>query len=164
MKKLFLDMDGTLAKFNSKKNALERFDKEKDFFTNLKPFVNIDTINQLVENNIVEIFIISASPNEQADVDKIQWISEHLPNINLLTNVFICRIGENKAKFLNTKGITIDRTCVLLDDYTKNLTEWESVGGIGIKRLTSVADNSRGLWKGLAIRNLNQLKGAVSLA
>ena len=28
MIKLFLDMDGTLAKFNSKRNALERFENE----------------------------------------------------------------------------------------------------------------------------------------
>ena len=59
---------------------------------------------------------------------------------------------------------TIDKTTVLLDDYTKNLIEWESAGGVGIKRLTKVADNSTGKWRGLAIRNLNQLVGAVSLA
>ena len=47
---------------------------------------------------------------------------------------------------------------MLLDDYTKNLTQWESAGGVGIKRLTSVADNSRGLWKGLTIKNLVELE------
>ena len=154
-------MIGTLARFNVK-NALERFATEEGFFAKLKAYKNIEEINEMAKNG--NVYIISASPNTQADIDKIQWITEHLPNINLLTNVFICRIGENKAKFLNAKGITIDKTCVLLDDYTKNLTEWESVGGVGIKRLTSVADNSRGLWKGLTVRNLNQLKSAVSLA
>jgi 5'(3')-deoxyribonucleotidase len=157
MKKLFLDMDGTLAKFNSKKNALERFDKEKDFFTNLKPFVNIDTINQLVENNIVEIFIISASPNEQADIDKLKWINTYLPKVKK-QNICFCRIGQNKAKIIKDKlNIEIDNNCYLLDDYTKNLIEWNNSKGIGIKRLTSLADNSRKLWKGLSIKNLNQL-------
>ena len=47
MIKLFLDLDGTLAKFNSKKNALERFDKEQGFFASLKPFKNINVINEL---------------------------------------------------------------------------------------------------------------------
>lgn len=80
-------------------------------------------------------------------------------------NIVICRVGENKAQVIKSKlDITIDKTTVLLDDYTKNLVEWESAGGVGIKRLTKVADNSTGKWKGLAIRNLNQLKGAVSLA
>jgi len=157
MKKLFLDMDGTLAKFNSKKNALERFDKEKDFFTNLKPFVNIDTINQLVENNIVEIFIISASPNEQADIDKLKWINTYLPKIKK-QNICFCRIGQNKAKIIKDKlNIEIDNNCYLLDDYTKNLIEWNNCKGVGIKRLTSLADNSRKIWKGLSIKNLNQL-------
>ena len=45
----------------------------------------------------------------------------------------------------------------LLDDYTKNLIEWNNSNGIGIKRLTSLADNSRKIWKGLSIKNLNQL-------
>ena len=157
MKKLFLDMDGTLAKFNSKKNALERFDKEKDFFTNLKPFVNINTINQLVENNIVEIFIISASPNEQADIDKLKWINTYLPKVKK-QNICFCRIGQNKAKIIKDKlNIEIDNNCYLLDDYTKNLIEWNNCKGVGIKRLTSLADNSRKIWKGLSIKNLNQL-------
>ena len=157
MKKLFLDMDGTLAKFNSKKNALERFDKEKDFFTNLKPFINIDTINQLVENNIVEIFIISASPNEQADIDKLKWINTYLPKVKK-QNICFCRIGQNKAKIIKEQlNIDIDNNCYLLDDYTKNLIEWNNSNGIGIKRLTSLANNSRKIWKGLSIRNLNQL-------
>lgn len=157
MKKLFLDMDGTLAKFNSKKNALERFDKEKDFFTNLKPFVNIDIINQLVENNVVEIFIISASPNQQADNDKLKWINTYLPKVKE-QNICFCRLGQNKAKVIKDKlNIDIDNNCYLLDDYTKNLIEWNNCKGIGIKRLTSLADNSRKIWKGLSIRNLNQL-------
>ena len=141
----------------AKKNALERFDKEKDFFTNLKPFVNIDTINQLVENNIVEIFIISASPNEQADIDKLKWINTYLPKVKK-QNICFCRIGQNKAKIIKDKlNIEIDNNCYLLDDYTKNLIEWNNCKGVGIKRLTSLADNSRKIWKGLSIKNLNQL-------
>ena len=157
MKKLFLDMDGTLAMFNSKKNALKRFDNEKGFFSSLKPFVNIDTINQLVDNNLVEVFIISASPNEQADIDKKQWIDTYLPSIKP-ENICFCRLGQNKAQIIKNKlNIEIDNNCYLLDDYTKNLIEWNNCNGVGIKRLTSLADNSRKIWKGLSIKNLNQL-------
>ena len=154
-------MIGTLARFNVK-NALQRFATEKGFFANLKAYKNIEEINELAKGG--NVYIISASPNIQADVDKIEWVCKYLPNINLLTNVLICRCGDNKAEYLKSKGLTIDNESYLLDDYTKNLVEWENAGGIGIKRLTKVADNSTGKWKGLAIRNLNQLKGAVSLA
>ena len=80
-----------------------------------------------------------------------------------LKNIVFCRIGENKAEIIKEKvGVDIKGN-ILLDDYTKNLEQWESAGGVGIKRLTSVADNSTGKWKGLAIRNLRELKGAVTL-
>lgn len=117
--KIFLDLDGTLARFNVR-NALERFATEKGFFANLKAYKNIEDINEMAKCG--NVYIISASPNEQADIDKIAWVSHYLPNINLLTNVFICRCGENKADYLKAKGIDIKNTC-LLDDYTKNLVE-----------------------------------------
>lgn len=159
MQKIFLDLDGTLARFNVK-NALQRFETEKGFFENLKPYVNIEKINELAKSG--NVYIISASPNEQADQDKMKWIGKHLFNIPT-ANVVICRVGENKAEIIKNKlGISIDQTTILLDDYTKNLQEWESAGGVGIKRLTTVANNKSKKWKGLAIRNLNELAGAVA--
>ena len=72
MLKLFLDLDGTLAKFNSKKNALQRFDNEKGFFATLKPYKYIEVINELANSGLVEVYVISATPNEQADKDKMK--------------------------------------------------------------------------------------------
>ena len=73
-------------------------------------------------------------------------------------NIVLCRLGINKAKHIENKlNIKIDKTCILLDDYTKNLVEWENAGGIGIKRLTTVSDNSRKLWKGLELKDLKEL-------
>lgn len=158
MKKIFLDLDGTLAKFNVP-NALERFDKEEGFFSKLGAYKGIESINELAKNN--NLFIISASPNEQADKDKMIWIEKYLPNINI-NNITICRIGENKAKIIQDKyNITINEQCYLLDDYTKNLIEWESFGGTGIKRLTTVADNSRKIWQGLVLKHLEELQRVV---
>ena len=160
MKKIFLDLDGTLAKFNVK-NALARFAVEKGFFERLGAYKGIETINEMAKAG--NVYIISASPNVQADNDKMKWITKHLFNIPL-ENIVICRVGENKAEIIKSQlNITIDKTTVLLDDYTKNLVEWESAGGVGIKRLTSVADNSTGKWQGLAIRQLKELAGAVTL-
>ena len=107
------------------------------------------------------VYIISASPNKQADNDKMKWIEKYLNNVPM-ENRLICRCGDNKAEFLKAKGIEIDKSCYLLDDYTKNLVEWEEVGGIGIKRITKVADNSRKLWKGLEVKNLGNLEIVVA--
>ena len=61
MKKIFLDMDGTIARFNVR-NALDRFDTEHDFFKNLLPYKGIENINELAQNG--NIYIISASPHK----------------------------------------------------------------------------------------------------
>lgn len=158
MKKIFLDLDGTLAKFNVK-NALQRFDKEIGFFAKLGGYKGIEEINEMAKQG--NVYIISASPNEQADKDKMTWIEKYLNNIPK-ANRLICRVGENKAEYLKTKGIQIDKNCYLLDDYTKNLTEWETVGGVGIKRITKVADNSTKKWKGLELKDLCKLSTVVA--
>ena len=158
MKKIFLDMDGTIARFNVR-NALERFATEKGFFKNLKAYKNIELINEMAKEG--NVYIISASPNTQADNDKMAWLGQYLPNLKK-ENIVLCRIGENKAEIIKNKlNVSIDNETILLDDYTRNLVEWEKAGGVGIKRLTTVSDNSRKLWKGLTLKNLNQLKTIV---
>lgn len=159
MKKIFLDLDGTLAKFNVK-NALKRFDNEVGFFAKLGAYKNIEKINEMAKNG--NVYIISASPNLQADNDKMTWIKKYLYNVPV-ENIVLCRLGENKAKIIEEKyNCKIDKNCYLLDDYTKNLTEWETVGGVGIKRLTTVSDNSRKLWKGLTLADLERLATLVA--
>lgn len=157
MIKLFLDLDGTLAKFNSKRDALKRFDNEIGFFANLKPYKYIEFVNTLALSGEISVYIISATPNEQADKDKLTWINKYLNNIPK-ENICFSRLNENKAKVIKDKlNITIDNNCLLLDDYTKNLIEWQNLNGIGIKRITSKADNSRKLWKGYCLKDLRQL-------
>lgn len=90
MKKLFLDLDGTLACFNVK-NALERFKKEKDFFINLKAYKGIEKVDELIKNNQNNIFIISASPHTTADKAKIKWIKKYLPSMKK-QNIILCRL------------------------------------------------------------------------
>jgi 5'(3')-deoxyribonucleotidase len=160
MKKIFLDLDGTLARFNVR-NALERFDKEVGFFANLLAYKNIEVVNELAKTN--QLFVISASPNEQADKDKMVWIDKYLPNINV-ENITLCRLGQNKAQIIQDKyNITINEECYLLDDYTKNLIEWETFGGKGIKRLTIVSDNSTKKWKGLTLKDLKELTNIITI-
>ena len=159
MKRIFLDMDGTLARFNVR-NALDRFAVEKGFFANLLAYKGIEKINEMVANG--NVYIISASPNEQADNDKMIWLDKYLPNLNK-DNIIFCRLGENKAEIIENKlNIKIDKTCYLLDDYTHNLKQWETVGGTGIKRITTVADNSTGKWVGLELRQLEKLGTLVA--
>lgn len=158
--KLFLDLDGTLARFNVP-NALARFETEEGFFFRLKPYKNIEVINRLAETG--NVYIISASPNVNADNDKMQWVQKYIPNVPF-DNIIICRCGENKAtKIRKVLDLEMINDCILLDDYTKNLIEWEQSGGIGIKRITSVADNSTKKWKGSELKNLKELEELLDI-
>ena len=92
----------------------------------------------------------------------MKWIKKYIPNLSY-NNIVICRIGENKANAIKRKlNIEINNECYLLDDYTKNLTEWENAGGRGIKRITSVADNSTKKWQGLELKELEKLEEVLN--
>ena len=117
---IYVDMDGVLADFDNEPNALERFKQENGFFFNLKPInKNVEYVNYLIKCGF-NVCVLSASPNEQADFDKLMWLNIHLPQ---LQNAIIMRVGQNKADFVKTKGINI-----LFDDYGKNCRDFESRG------------------------------------
>ena len=159
MKKIFLDLDGTLARFNVP-NALQRFATEEFFFKNLLPYKNIGEIDKMALKG--NVYIISASPNVKADIDKMEWVQKWLPCLPL-QNIILCRIGMNKAEHIKSKlHIDINSDCILLDDYTKNLQEWETAGGVGIKRITKVADNSTNKWQGLQLKDLCELAELIA--
>ena len=123
---IYCDMDGVIADFNAEKNAVERFATEKGFFKNLKP-MNADGMEKLIEadGKLINLFILSASPNKQADRDKLKWLKCYYPQIKR-KNIIIMRCGKNKADYIKTRGI-------LLDDYGKNCNQWRERGMVAIK-------------------------------
>ena len=135
-KNLYIDMDGVLAHFEKEKNALYRFKNEDKFFQKLKPIrKNLKAIKKLAKNH--KVYILSASPNKRADLDKRIWLKKHLPQISQ-SNVILCRLGENKAKYV--KDI---KNSTLIDDYTLNLVKFRESGGNVIKFLNKY-DNKIG--------------------
>lgn len=56
--RIFVDMDGTLARFHDENLYLERM-FEKGFFRDLKPFSNaVDAIKRIIDNHPMLILII----------------------------------------------------------------------------------------------------------
>lgn len=151
--RLFIDMDGTLARFHDEVQYLERM-FEKDFFKNLKPFREAcEAVSELVKSDKYEVYILSAAVDGEPPycrAEKSVWICNNIPEIDIHHHAIFTKVGQPKASFI-PGGIR--STDILLDDYTKNLLEWERDGGIGIKAKNNI--NCKGLygeaWNGAVV-------------
>lgn len=131
-KRLFLDMDGTLAMFHAEVDCLERM-YEPGFFTELKPYTNLlQGVKRAVSSPEVEVFILSSVIDKDElyfGAEKNAWVDRYLPEVDGNHRIFI-PVGNIKANYV-PGGITGND--YLVDDYNLNLTEWEAAGGQSIK-------------------------------
>lgn len=152
MKKLYIDFDGVIWDsipyvYNYLKEmdillyekAMNKSEDEQDkalirkiysemdwhkLIKKTKPIIgSIEALNTLYAQDIYEMHILTHC-NSNAEIDaKTSVINKLIPGLDL--------IGVNKAIL---KNVAVDATdAFLIDDYTKNLIEWEKAGGLAIK-------------------------------
>lgn len=150
-KRLFVDMDGTLAEFKVV-DTLERL-YEPHYFERLKPNESVvEAINDINKNHPeIEVYILSAvlTDSKYALYEKKNWIKEYLPEIPEDRYIFP-PCGSDKKDFI-PDGIRIDD--FLLDDYSLNLNSWEPPAR-GIKLLNGINGNN-GTWDKDSVSYLN---------
>lgn len=177
--RLFVDMDGTLAEWRNIKIVI---DKEEDatteyflrrldavlysphYYYRLNPMPNVvEAIRRIVEMGEIEVFVLSCVKKDAYGqsplADKNAWLDKYLPEIDKEHRIFVPD-GENKTLYVPGGLRASDG---LLDDYTKNLREWEAAKAEKRKTLSSVAvqlgrsvaiklsnpvNSSKGTWKG----------------
>lgn len=146
--RLFVDMDGTLAVFTPV-DELETL-YQKGYFRNLAPHKNVvESVRHIINNHPeIEVRILSAylTDSQYALQEKNEWLDEHLPEIDQAHRIF-CPCGSDKKEWI-PGGIREDDH--LLDDYTKNLNDWEPPAR-GIKLLNAI-NHTRGSWQNDRIR------------
>ena len=147
--KIYFDMDGVLTNFNKgvidllhlkpinqsdpfdykKTNALYAKMRTVDhYYDKLEPIQEaVDLLLELYEKYSDDVQILTAIPKPHrgiitASEDKINW-TKRLISDKIKIN--ICYRAE-KANFCT--GVD----CILIDDYDKNIREWEALGGTGI--------------------------------
>ena len=82
--RLFIDLDGTVARFyDASPNYLEEM-YEKGYFRNLQPYENMtEGIKLFMEQHKdVEVFALSAKVNGEppyCEAEKQEWLDEYLP-------------------------------------------------------------------------------------
>lgn len=141
--RLFVDMDGTLAEFKTV-DTLETL-YEKDYFINLKPNENVlGAIKQLIADNDIDVYILSAylTDSRYALEEKNAWLDKYLPELPQEKRLFV-PCGTDKS--VAVPGL-IRPDDYLLDDYTKNLSEWEPPAR-GIKLINGIY-HTNGTWQG----------------
>lgn len=155
MTRLFVDMDGTLARFHDEVQYLERM-FEKGFFLGLKPFEEaVEAINSLAAaDNDCEVFILSAAIDGEPPYcrdEKHQWIDKYCPDIDREHRIFT-QTGVPKIEYI-PGGVS--ESDILWDDYNKNLEEWQAAGGTAVKCHNNI--NHKGLigalWQGALVSN-----------
>ena len=139
---LFMDMDGTIARFYEHANCLEAM-YESNFFLQLNSYSDmIILIKELLNNPNIRLIFHSAVPpeNKTGIEEKRQWLKRKFPNTEQYETIF-CASPANKPKeattFLNRQ---LTKQDYLIDDYSHNLRTWEAAGGSGIKCVNEVQD------------------------
>jgi len=138
---LYVDMDGTLAKFN-RLSTMEDLLSE-GYFRNLEPLKNVLlAIKLLIESDELEVFSLSKYLTDSlyALHEKDEWLEEHLPELDKDHRIFV-PYNRDKTEFIGE----LSETDLLLDDYFENLTKWH---GVPIKLFNGINGTSNRGWDG----------------
>lgn len=148
MNRLFVDMDGTLAKFQPIRVLEDLY--EQGYFERLPPQQNVVDAVKCVCNSApdTEVFILSSVLTDSAFAkkEKESWLNRYIPEIDAGHRIFLS-CGDHKT--LYAPG-AIEKGDLLLDDYTRNLVDWKRAGGTGVKLLNGI-NHTHGSWCGARI-------------
>ena len=147
-RRIFIDMDGVLATWNSDKSLEEV--AMSGYYRDLVPMKNVvEAIRNIVRCEEYDVYILSSVLHDIAIRDKNYWLDTHLPEIPSVNRIYV-PYGKRKCDYIGR----IDYGDILLDDFSKNLREWH---GIGIKLLNGI-NGTKGTWNGYVVNgNSNAL-------
>lgn len=146
-RRLFIDMDGTLAVFTPVDTMETLY--EKGYYAELNPHENvIEGARQFMQASDMEVYVLSAvlEDSPYALTEKNAWLDQYLPEVDSEHRVFL-PCGKDKSEYV-PGGISVADT--LLDDYSTNLHQWQAAGGRAIKLMNGI-NGTRGSWVGQRI-------------
>lgn len=82
--------------------------------------------------------IILSTPSKRMDTckpEKIEWVKKNLGNVKKILLV----PRDQKQEY----AMTDNRPNLLIDDYEKNIKEWEAKGGIGVRHINTLSTISQ---------------------
>jgi len=126
MKKIYLDMDGTIADLYGVENWLEDLIAGNERpYREAERLVEEEELAELVADGY-ELAIVSwLAKNSNKEYDrkvrnaKREWLKANYPNINF-TEIHIVKYGTPKSRVVNERGL-------LIDDEIPNRREWKGI-------------------------------------
>lgn len=172
-RKVFIDMDGTIVRWNSEA-SIEEVSTEGYF--KVQPSIEsmVEATRLMLNDNDIDVYILSSVFRDEHSIeDKNFWLDRYLPHLSICKRIYV-PYGESKWEFIKSRMIKNSDISlfqgekpILIDDFTKNLKEWE---GVGIKCLNGI-NNTKGTWDGYFINAqskaeciYNTVKGICRLA
>ena len=136
---IFCDMDEVLVAFRSgaekaigmpfpdadKEERWKAINQTKGFWANLDWMPGAKRLWDFISRYDTEILSAYSGRDPTSRVGKMKWLSKNTKikrgKVNLV-------MRSDKQKYATTNG----KPNILIDDYIKNINEWEAKGGIGI--------------------------------
>lgn len=126
--RLFIDMDGTLAAWQQAACFEDLL--QENYFRDLPPYQTVVDAVRILCNAHPELDIYALSafmPENPAAVgEKSGWLDVYVPEIDAAHRIFVpCGNSKAAAAANRLKMACIDKSFVLLDDYSVNLHDWK---------------------------------------
>ena len=112
-----------------KKERWSEITAKKDFWATLDWMPGSERMWKLINKYNANILSAYSKRDSNSQKGKRTWISK---NLRLNGKIHLVQ-REDKQKFATTN----DKPNILIDDYPKNIKEWEAKGGIGILHTTT---------------------------
>lgn len=133
--KLFLDLEGTIARYTDSFTAWEDLMKS-DKFQNMKLQKNLAEAIRIIKKDYskqFELYLLCNLPfyDKRLIKERNQWIDHHLPEIDFNHRFYLKR-EQRKEDFVKLHFGSVDWSTILLDDYRSNCVKWKKAGGISI--------------------------------
>jgi len=99
-----MDMDGVLVEYRKDDKVYLTYEElvEEGSFLHRNPVpVIVKAFKFLVENFNIDVHVLSVSPNEKTDEEKLTWLGNHLRNYVFKDNVHFVRKTIEKVDYMN---------------------------------------------------------------
>lgn len=143
------DMDGVLAKWNTKASIEDTFETGYFAEREAEP-VMIHVVKRMIREKLSVNILSSAYDNGKAIPEKNEWLDKHIGTAGY-KRTFV-PYGEDKHQYMPHGSVNI-----LIDDYSKNLHSWianavEGETNVGFKFYNGINGN-HGTWNSYSVNN-----------